>query len=269
MQISSMIKLNDRISFDLFGNTAGISLVGASGMGKTTLLTYILLVASKIGAQILIIDVKRADLASLSEVLKNGEKVVAATADEACRLLRVSNNNLNRRFEKHHSSFGKNWKDYHLRPVIIVCDETSALMAEAGKNKAELIRLLRQIVLRGRQGGMFTILGSQRLEANVVDRSLTLQLGTRIVMGHADNDTYRMAYPALGDMKLLPFVSNKPGHGLILSDSLTVDNQTLIPETPQPFIAPNMAQVDVPYVLNELQKRADLGKFIDEPYWEY
>ena len=121
---------------------------------------------------------------------------------------------------------------------------------------------LRQIILRGRQAGIFTLIAGQRIDATILDRDITLQLGTRIVMGQADSDTYRMAYPMVNDIKALPLVPNKPGYGLIYSDGQEISN-------PTPFVSPNMSNIDVPKVINSLEINYDSSKYNNESdYWQ-
>lgn len=137
------------------------------------------------------------------------------------------------------------------------------MLAEAGKNKKEIMSELRQIILRGRQAGIFTLISGQRIDATILDRDITLQLGTRIVMGQADSETYRMAYPMVNDIKALPLVPNKPGYGLIYSDGQAISN-------PTPFVAPDMSNIDVPKVITRLENNYDSSKYVDESdYWKF
>lgn len=158
--------------------------------------------------------------------------------------------------------WGQDFSEYGYRPYLLVIDEVSAMLAEAGKNKKEIMGELRQIILRGRQAGIFTLISGQRIDATILDRDITLQLGTRIVMGQADSETYRMAYPMVNDIKALPLVPNKPGYGLIYSDGQKISN-------PTPFVSPDMSNIDVPKVITRLENNYDSSKYNDESdYWQ-
>lgn len=254
--LTSTIKLN-------FRGSPGLLLVGRSGMGKTQLATYISLkFMSQMRGGLLIVDNKRSDLSTLSNYLNNGDRVVATTVGQTAKLLRNMVDNMNNRASHFRGNFGQDWLDYNLRPYLILIDEVAALIAEANaKEKNELMSLLRQLILKGRQAGIFVILSAQRLEATVIDRSLTLQLGNRIIMGNADSETYRMVFPGI-DSKELPRIPNKAGYGLIFMDG----QDSLLPI---PFIAPDMSGVSVPKVISRLEQEFNYANFANESsYWQ-
>lgn len=259
-----LIKLDQSTSFSLKGS-GGLLIVGRSGSGKTNTTTFIMLKAmSKCDCGLYIVDAKRADMYGLSYFLKNGEKVVASTTNQVARLLRIINENMSARYEHFkNGKWGQDFSEYGYRPYLLVIDEVSAMLAEAGKNKKEIMGELRQIILRGRQAGIFTLISGQRIDATILDRDITLQLGTRIVMGQADAETYRMAYPMVNDIKALPLVPNKPGYGLIYSDGQEISN-------PTPFVSPNMSNINVPTVITRLEDNYNSSKYVDESnYWKF
>ena len=264
MTSNFQIKLDKATFFSLTGS-GGLLIVGRSGSGKTNATTYIMLKAmSQCNCGLYIVDAKRADMYGLNQFLENGEKVVASTTNQIARLLRVLNENMSSRY-KHfkNGKWGQDFSEYRFRPYLLIIDEVSAMLAEAGKNKKEIMGELRQIILRGRQAGIFTLISGQRIDATILDRDIILQLGTRIVMGQADMDTYRMAYPMVNDIKALPLVPNKPGYGLIYSDGQEISN-------PTPFVSPNMSNIDVPRVITRLENNYDSTQYIDESsYWKF
>ena len=258
------IELDNTVSFNLKGS-GGLLLIGRSGTGKSNLTTYIMLKAmSQTRCGLYIIDAKRADMFSLHKVLINGGKVVVSTTNQIARMLRLINENMNNRYEHfNNGKWGQDFSEYGFRPYLLVIDEISAMLAEAGDNKKEIVSQLRQIILRGRQAGIFTLISGQRIDASILDRDITLQLGTRIVMGQADGDTYRMAYPMIKDIKSLPFVPNQPGYGLIYSDGQRINN-------PIPFVAADMTNINVPGVIKRLEKTNTKSDYVDEfNYWKF
>lgn len=171
---------------------------------------------------------------------------------------------MNTRYENFQDGkWGQDFSEYGYRPYLLIIDEVSAMLAEAGKDKKEIVGSLRQIILRGRQAGIFTLISGQRIDATILDRDITLQLGTRIVMGQADSETNRMAFPMVDEIKSLPTLPNKPGYGLIYSDGQEISN-------PVPFISPNMSNINVGKVITRLEKNFDASKYINESsYWKF
>ena len=258
------IDIDKTVYFNLKGS-GGVLLIGRSGTGKSNLATYLMLKSmSQVACGLYIIDAKRADMFGLRNILKNGNKVVVSTTNQIARMLRLINENMNNRYEHFgNGKWGQDFSEYGFRPYLLIIDEVSAMLAEAGDNKKEIINQLRQIILRGRQAGIFTLVSGQRIDASIVDRDITLQLGTRIVMGQADRDTYRMAYPMIKEIKTLPFVPNKPGYGLIYSDGQLINN-------PIPFISADMTNIDVLGVIKRLENNKTDCKYIDESnYWRF
>lgn len=256
--------LDKRTGFNLRGS-AGLLVVGRPGTGKTMLTVFLLLQAMKCyGASIYLIDNKRSDLSSLSYSLANGSTRVAVTANETARLLRIVNENMERRYRHHRDRWAYDWVSYHLRPQIILMDEVAATMSEAmnegAKTKNEIQNHMRSIILRGRQAGVFMWLSSQRLSAEILGRDQTLQLSTRIVMGQADRDTYRMAFPT-AEVNELPLIANGPGNGLVLSDEMGSN-------VPQPFLGPDISQLQVATIVRKLSDEAKNFDYVDEPYWK-
>lgn len=258
-----ILKVDQRTNIRLRGS-AGIIIVGRPGTGKTMLSMYLLLQVLKKGASVYLVDNKRSDLSGLKDYLPDGDKRVAVTANQTARLLRKINNNMNARYENHHNHWAWDWVDYRLRPQIILMDEVAATMSEAmnagNKLKNEILNYTRSIILRGRQAGIFMLICSQRLSAEIMDRDQTLQLSSRIVMGEADRDTYRMAFPT-ADLEELPMILNQPGHGLIYSDDFGLN-------VPQPFVAPNISNLKVNEIVRRLSDQTDRFDYIKEPYWQ-
>lgn len=260
------LELGEDLRIGLRGS-AGLLIVGRPGTGKTVLTTFLMLQAmAKLGARVYIIDTKRSDLSHFARYLRHGDKRVVSSAAYTARLLRVLNENLNNRYKNFNSKFGWDWVDYGLRPCLIVMDEVAATMAEASsggpKLKNEIQNNTRSLILKGRQAGMFMLLSSQRLSAEVMDRDQTLQLSTRIVMGQADRDTYRMAFPT-ADLDALPTIPNQPGNGLVYSDELNSN-------FPRPFQAPDLSALEVDKLVARLDKKAAGFAYADEAgYWQW
>lgn len=242
--------------------SSGSLLVGLPGQGKTITATILSLrIMQKFGAKLMIVDTKRSDLYGLKNVLIDGDARVAANPAQVAKLLRTTSNNLSLRYEHHHDRWGWTWLDYHLRPVVILFDEAGSTLSEADrKTREEIMSYLKQIIYRSRQMGIYVILASQRLSASTMDRDLSLELSTRIVMGSSDGDTLRMAFPGV-DVKELPPVQRIPGHGLIYTDLLGT-------AVPQSIVVDDPSALDIPELVKYLDIKATHMTFAEESYWK-
>lgn len=252
-QHKPMIMIDRKTGFKLKGS-GGILLTGRTGSGKTNLATYLMLaVCKQLKADLYIIDPKRADLYALKDYLKDGDKQVASESNQIARMLRELNQEMDQRYEQmgnsHDSNtpWGADYTYYGFKPNLLVVDEVAAMLNDGmtAKEKKEIISGLQQLALKGRQAGFFTLIIAQRLSAETMSRDITLQFGTRIVMGRADNESYRMAFPMTESISDLPQVPKGPGYGLIY-----VDGQSSI--RPTPIAAPDMSNVNVADVIERL-----------------
>lgn len=260
----------DNFQVNIRGST-GALVVGKPGSGKSVLLSYLLLIMMSFGAFPLIADTKRSDFFSLGNILLSiyGEsnlkasQRVCASPSQVARMLRILNKLMNDRYETHNDHWSWDWVDYHLRPIVVIFDEFSATLAEADRATGnEIINYLKQIVFKARQmGGIYLILASQRLTADVLERNISSEFATRIGMQNLDRISLSLAFPGC-DLKEIPRVENIPGHGLIYDDRF----KTTIP---QPFVAPNMSRVDVPGVFKKLEVRNQFNDFAKESYWPW
>lgn len=255
----------DNFQINIRGSTGSL-IVGKPGSGKTVLVSYIMLKLMSLGAFPLIADTKRSDFFSLGKILdkpdsKNAQ--VAATPGQVAKMLRVLTDLMNQRYEHHQENWGWDWVDYNLRPIVLVFDEFSATLSEADKATAnEITGYLKQLIFKARQmGGIYLLLASQRLTADVLDRNISTEFSTRIGMQNLDRISLNLAFPGC-NLDEVPIIENVPGHGLIYDDHFN----TIIP---QPFIAPDMSNVKVPIVVKKLVKKFENNAFSHESYWPW
>lgn len=222
--MSLKIQLDKDKFYEFAQKQVGAIIQGATGQGKTRFLFYLVLSAAEIRSDIYFIDGKRADLYSLrfafpEEIL---QKHVVSTPNEACRLLREIIEKMNNRYEKYFSSeksaVGEIYDYYGLRPIFIFFDEVIATMGEDKKVGKEIESYLIQIMLKGRQAGIFAILSSQRFSAEVLSTTIRENAGMRVALGRMSKDSYRMV---LGDFyDELPAAEKGIGKGYIFLDGL-------------------------------------------------
>ena len=194
---------------------------------------------------------------------KANNLVVCSTPSQVAKALRILTTLMNKRYEYHQSHWGWDWINYNLRPIVVVFDEFAATMSEADKATAnEINDYLKQIIFKARQmGGIYLLMASQRLTAEVLERNISSEFSTRIGMQNLDRISLNLAFPGC-DLDEIPIVDNIPGHGLIYNDHF----DTLIP---QPFVAPDMSNIDVPSVFKHLFEENEKNSFETEDYWPW
>ena len=70
---------------------------------------------------------------------------------------------------------GKNFTHYDMKPKFILVDEWAALMAKIDRDysqQSELMEYLSQLVLEGRQAGVFIIFAMQRPDGEFIKTAL-------------------------------------------------------------------------------------------------
>ena len=266
----------DNYDIPVRGST-GALIVGKPGSGKSVLVSYLMLMMMTLGAFPIIFDTKRSDFFSpkylfhVSNCIEKSSKttqnvetpVICSTPRQVAKSLRILTELMNRRYEEHQNHWGWDWIDYNLRPIVVVFDEFAATISEADrKTESEITKYLKQLIFKARQmGGIYLLLASQRLTADVLERNISSEFSTRIGMQNLDRISLDLAFPGC-NLDEIPIVENIPGHGLIYNDHF----DTLIP---QPFIAPDMTNVDVPSVFKNLFERNKNNTFGQEEYWPW
>lgn len=182
-----------------FDSEPHLLLAGGTGGGKTVLIMEIALALAKIG-YIDLCDPKESDLTVLKKanVFKNR---VFASKEEMIQCLRdnVALMVERYRFMTSHpdNRIGKSYKDYGLKPKFIIFDEWAAFIALLDsdyKLASEVVQLLTQIILKGRQAGIFMILGLQRPDGEFIKTALRDNFMKRLSVGVLEDTGYTMLY---------------------------------------------------------------------------
>lgn len=224
---------------------------GPRSSGKTFFLYYLMLSVAEIGADIYIIDPKRSDFSSLKycypEELRNSH--VATTPSTICQLLRELTELMNFRYEKYFhissSTLGFDAQKLGLRPIFIFFDEVLAMIEEDKKLGKEAEKYLIQIILKGRQCGIYLIFCSQKCSAETLNTVIRENCGLRVIFGKVQEESYKMA---LGEsFKKLPRAEKGVGKGYIY-----LDGQGW--QTPKAFVAPYMdtSKMDIKQIFRKL-----------------
>ena len=194
-------------------------LAGVTGGGKTTFLNYLIIEMKKMRATVYICDPKRSDLSSIQHFW--GKEYVASETNNIARLTREVKEQMMRfaiyKENPENFVYGASYVDYGLEPIFLVFDELGAFRAGADKKTfAETMSNLTEIVLKGREMGVFVILSTQQPNASNIPTELRDNLSVRIALGNMSNEAYRMVF---GDLEGLETVSGQ-GTGYIFLDGL-------------------------------------------------
>lgn len=194
---STAIQLTKKISYDISKVPHGLT-VGTTGSGKSMFLNYKILQYASMGADIYICDPKNADLSLLRYVNGFPEENVAVTSNQICKILRVVNSQMMNRYDKYFSSqksFGKDFTDFGLKPIVVFIDEVTAFVKVSDKKIAEeAMSYIYNIVMMGRQVGILIEVSLQRPDTSVLDGAIRDQLGCRVALGNLSEDGYRMVF---------------------------------------------------------------------------
>ena len=172
---------------------------GGTGSGKSVFITFLILELIKRQSTIYIADPKNSDLGSLSHYF--GEKYVATTPNNIARIVRLVVEEMQERYQYMRNNFlyGSNFADHGFKPVWLIFDEMGAFQASGTDKKsretiAEVMDGIKQIILLGRQSGIFILVSAQQMRAETLNTDLRDNLGLRIAFGANSNEGYRMVF---------------------------------------------------------------------------
>lgn len=214
-----LIPINSKMSWN-YRKCPHALFAGVTGKGKTYFLAYLIKVLTLLKAEIKIIDPKMSDLSYLERIYKES---VVSSPGQIAQMLRETKDMMNQRYETfkhmHNYGFGKDFKDYGFRPVFILFDEMAAFMATADRKTAnEIEGHMLEIIMKGRQAGVFMILTTQRPDSDVIKTAIRDQLGLRVALGEMSKTGYTMVFGS--EFKDLELNNSAPGNGFIFIDGI-------------------------------------------------
>lgn len=210
---------------------------GVTGGGKTFFLHVLIQAFIHMGADIRICDPKNSALADYASIIPK----TATTKDGIMQIVAECVNIMNHRYRdiKGHEDYisGQDFTHYDIPPVVLILDEYAAFAdALIKKEKDEFKANLNQIVLKGREAGVFVILSTQRPDAEFLSGNVRDQLGLRVTLGRMSKDGYRMTFGTT-EQKL----KNKGGRG---RGYIYMDGYTFIQEFYAPFVPDGYGFID-------------------------
>src|SRR5690625_1663845 len=191
---------------------------GKTGGGKTYFIYYLILSFLSQNSTVFIGDPKQKDLYSLKHII--GEKYVESSANGIAKILRLMYEEMDKRNEimtqNGLNDFGKDYRDYNLAPFVGVFDEISVVKNDDLKVAKEIDRLLAQVIMKGRQYGVFVILATQKPDADTIPTSIRDEVSLRVSLGKMYREGLKMT---LGDdFDELPAGEQSQGQGFIFID---------------------------------------------------
>ena len=172
---------------------------GGTGGGKTVVLMTIIYALAKIGF-IDICDPKNSDLAGLKKIPVFHNRVYTSKED-IINCFKENVEFMEKRYKlmssSHKFQAGKNFTHYDMKPKFILVDEWAALMAKIDRDysqQAELTEYLSQLVLEGRQAGVFIIFAMQRPDGEFIKTALRDNFMKRLSVGHLESTGYDMMF---------------------------------------------------------------------------
>jgi len=190
--------IDKSISISLYGTL----LVGQTGSGKTYALYSLILqmLAKNVHYNIFFADPKNSSLAVLGE--KISAKNTATSIEDIIKLLQNFNEVMENRKDdikdKLNTKLEATYADFQYEPYIFIFDEFASfqtvLQTMEKKKRDEVMMLLSQVVLQGRQLGFFLWIVMQKSDATLLPTNLRENLPVKFVLGNAEKQTYTTAF---------------------------------------------------------------------------
>lgn len=189
------LKLMDNVVWH-FRKTPHALIVGGTGSGKSYFMFYLIKEIMRKGYGLKIVDPKISDLTKLSYVSVNN--LVVYEKEDVINLLDDVTLEMDSRYKKMletSDNFGEDYVAYGMQPFFLVFDELLAFIATCdNKEKKEVMAKLTNIIVKGRQAGVFVVLATQRPDVDVIDGKIRDQLALRVALGKMSGEGYKMIF---------------------------------------------------------------------------
>ena len=190
---------------------------GGTGSGKSVFISFLILELLKRQSTVYIADPKNSDLGSLSYYF--GEEYVATTPNNISRIVRQVLEQLHERYQymRENFQYGANFSEHGFKPIWLIFDEMGAFQASGTDKKSkevivEVMDGIKQIILLGRQAGVFILISAQQMRAETLNTDLRDNLGLRIALGANSSEGYRMVFGSATPKNLKPIEVKGAGY---------------------------------------------------------
>lgn len=201
---SQIINLGFGIEYDP-AKAPHILVAGGTGSGKSIFIEVMISKFLQVGdvgddiPEVYICDPKNSDLSQLSHYFDRAH--VSSSLNGIAKVCRLVAEEMEARYEfmQENFKYGSSYVDHDLLPVWLVFDEMSAFQANGtDKNSKAIVNetmdYIRQIILKGRQAGVFILVSSQQMSANTLNTDLRDNLGLRVALGSNSQEGYKMVF---------------------------------------------------------------------------
>lgn len=205
---------------------ASLLLVGSTGTGKTYSAYSLVLqfLNWKIKPTLYFADPKNSSLCVMGK--KISPERTAGTIDEIIEQLEAFHVEMEKRKaalqEKLEERLDADFRDWQMPAYIFIFDEYAAFQSAVNtldkRVRDRISRLMRDIVLEGRQLGFFVWILMQKSDSTDIPTAIRDNLIFKVVLGSATNTTYMTAFEHAAD---LPKRKYGPGQGLYFYQGLT------------------------------------------------
>lgn len=187
------LKLMDSVYWE-YDKLPHMLIAGGTGGGKSYFILTIIEALLHTNANLYILDPKNSDLADLDTVMNN----VYYRKDDMLQCINQFYEDMIAQSEamKQHKNYktGENYAYLGLPANFLIFDEYVAFMDMLGRDSAEVINKLKQIVMLGRQAGFFLILACQRPDAKYLGDGIRDQFNFRVALGRMSELGYGMMF---------------------------------------------------------------------------
>ena len=226
-----------------FDKDPHLLLGGGTGGGKTFTLLSLIYALVRI-ADIEICDPKSNDLMALGKLPLFEGKVHTGKAMVTC--IKNAVTEMNDRYEQMNTSpdykMGKTYAYYGLKPKFIFIDEFAAWMAELSndfKTAGEVEEYLTQLILKGRQSGIFMVVAMQRPDGEFIKTALRDNFMFRMSVGRLSETGILMIFGDENKNKNFKYVEKVDGQKVYgrgyVAQGGSVAREFYSPQVPQDF----------------------------------
>lgn len=218
------IRLMDGEYWD-FVHNPHLLIAGGTGGGKTIFLLSLLKVLAGF-ALLEICDPKKSDLSVLAH-FKVFQGHVHSEIDEIMTCLSEAVDFMEQRYremglDSEHPEdvkIGNNYQNYGLAPKFVLVDEWTSFYASLDIRKASQVDdWMAQLILKGRQAGVFLIVAMQRPDAEYLSSNLRDNMMARLSLGKLSKTGYRMIFGEDYEDKNYLYLKSKIGRGYAALD---------------------------------------------------
>ncbi|MEX2803846.1 FtsK/SpoIIIE domain-containing protein [Streptococcus sp. H31] len=218
------LKLMENFYWD-FDSDPHMIVAGGTGGGKTVLLRTLILALARIGT-VYICDPKEADFVTMAEMEAFKGRIVFDAKEIIDTFVKVHNimgdryKYMNKERVCHDDKELRTYWEYGLEPCFLFCDEYNSFKSVVDsmsiKDRDLFEVVLRGIVLKGRQAGVFFVPAMQKPSRLDLPSILQSSMMFRLVVGRLDDDGYNIMFEEVNrnkEFKFLKYVSGYRVYG--------------------------------------------------------